>query len=105
MATAQAVICRGGYNSVGEALSLGHHPLVIPRETQSGEQALRAQIFQSRGWCTTLREHDLCAERIVQHVVTRIGPGRGAVPRAFAPDQALVRVEAALRPLLEASHA
>jgi hypothetical protein len=44
-------------------------------------------------------------ERIVQHVVTRIGPGHGAVPRVFAPDQALVHVEAALRPLLEASHA
>jgi predicted glycosyltransferase len=105
MAVAQVVICRGGYNSVGEALSLGHHPLVIPRETQSGEQALRAQIFQSHGWCTTLREHDLCAERIVQHVVTRIGPGRGTVPRSFVPEQALVRVEAALRPLLEANHA
>jgi hypothetical protein len=44
-------------------------------------------------------------ERIVQHVVTCIGPGRGAVPRALAPDQALVHVAVALRPLLEASHA
>jgi hypothetical protein len=50
-------------------------------------------------------EPSIDIERIVRHVVTRIGPGCGAVPRVFSPDQALVRVEAAPRPLLEASHA
>lgn len=98
---ARVVVCRGGYNSVAEALALAHYPLIIPRETRSGEQALRATLFQQCGWCAVLRENELDSERLASRVLDLLRRPLPAQPPApFASGQALDRVETALRPLL-----
>lgn len=101
MAAARAVICRGGYNSMAEAISLGRRPLVVPRRTQSGEQELRASLFAARGWCEVLPEDALKPERLAGAVVDLLDRPPAPVPRIFTPGQALARVEAAIRLVLE----
>jgi predicted glycosyltransferase len=46
---ADVVLSRGGYNSVTEALSLGTPIVVVPRVNHTGEQMLRASLFERKG--------------------------------------------------------
>lgn len=51
---ARAVVCRGGYNSVCEAVHAGHAPVIVPRRTASAEQETRATAFAAAGWARAL---------------------------------------------------
>jgi predicted glycosyltransferase len=46
---ADAVLTRGGYNTVTEAVSLGVRPVVVPLAQANTEQRLRAEIFEQIG--------------------------------------------------------
>jgi predicted glycosyltransferase len=45
LAAADAVVSRGGYNVVTEALSLGVRPIVVPVQKANSEQVMRATMF------------------------------------------------------------
>lgn len=76
---ADAVVCRGGYNSVCEAVHAGHRPAVVPRHTSSGEQETRAEVFARQGLVEIVGEADL-SSRLVGAVSRQLVAARSASP-------------------------
>lgn len=61
VASADATIIMGGYNSVAECVSLGRPTIVIPREFPRTEQLIRARAFESAGVVRTVRHAEVAA--------------------------------------------
>ena len=72
VAAASAVVCQAGYNSLLEAIHLGHRPAVVPRQTRSGEQETRAEVFARRGLCEVLRPDGLDAVALSRMVSSQL---------------------------------
>jgi predicted glycosyltransferase len=49
MTAADALISRGGYNTVTETLSLGVRPIIVPTKRANDEQKIRARMFAQWG--------------------------------------------------------
>ncbi len=64
VATADAVIAMGGYNSVWETLSLGRPLVVVPRATYKREQTIRAEVLASQGLAKVVQQADLSGDNL-----------------------------------------
>lgn len=49
MASVDALVTMGGYNTLAEAMLLGRRPVVVPRATHKREQLMRAEAFDRHG--------------------------------------------------------
>jgi predicted glycosyltransferase len=87
---ADAVVCRGGYNSVCEAVHAGHAPVVVPRRTASGEQETRAEAFAELGVARFLSPDAADGGALAAAVTEQLARGRnGTSP--FAPTESAAR--------------
>lgn len=93
---ADAVVCRGGYNSVCETVHVGHTPLVVPRATASGEQEARAEAFAGAGLVDALAPGAADGEALAAGVVAQLERGRRAGPSPFDPEASAARAAARL---------
>jgi predicted glycosyltransferase len=94
---ADAVVSRGGYNSLCEAVHAGQAPVVVPRRTASREQETRATAFADAGWAHALDpQPEPGALRAAVLQALEAGP-RGTSP--FDPDASAKRaVDCLLEP-------
>jgi predicted glycosyltransferase len=91
---ADAVVCRGGYNSVCEAVHAGHRPSVVARQTESGEQETRASAFAHRDLVVAIAEDQL-ADGLAAAVLEQLANGRRSTS-PFTPEASAARAAAAL---------
>jgi predicted glycosyltransferase len=87
---ADAVVCRGGYNSVCEAVHAGHTPVVVPRSTASGEQETRAEAFAERGLVQFLPPDAAGGVALAAAVTDQLAHGRNRAS-PFAPAHSAAR--------------
>jgi len=59
MASADAVVSMGGYNSLCEALVLGRPLVIVPRATHKVEQQIRAETLAAHGLARWVHPRDL----------------------------------------------
>jgi predicted glycosyltransferase len=64
MASADAVVSMGGYNSVCEALAAARPLVIVPRATHKIEQQIRAETLAARGLARWVHPRDLNASRL-----------------------------------------
>jgi predicted glycosyltransferase len=87
---ADAVVCRGGYNSICEAVHAGHVPVVVPRRTASGEQETRAKAFAERGLARFVSQDSGQGRALAAAVIEQLGSERnGNSP--FSPARSAAR--------------
>ena len=91
---ADAVVCRGGYNSVCEAVHAGHRPAVVARRTESGEQETRATAFARLDLVVAISEDHL-EEGLAVAVLEQLASGRRSTS-PFTPEASAARAAAAL---------
>ncbi|MFT4038274.1 MAG: glycosyltransferase [Thermomicrobiales bacterium] len=72
VAAADVVVTMGGYNSVWEAIGQGQRPIVIPRDTRSDEQQVRAQRLAELGLATVLQPHDLTPQQLASAILAEL---------------------------------
>ncbi len=71
---ADAVLCRAGSNSLGEAAAFGLPMIAVPFPwSAEGHQLRNAQHYADAGACIVLEEADLCPDAIVQTVDSIVG--------------------------------
>lgn len=63
-ARVDALVCMGGYNTLGEALSVGTPIVCVPRTEPRQEQLMRARIFARLGLLRVLEPNQLDASRL-----------------------------------------
>ena len=68
LASADAVVSMGGYNSVCELLSSARPALIVPRVKPRREQLIRAEALASRGLVRMLHPDDLTPERLLDEI-------------------------------------
>jgi predicted glycosyltransferase len=73
LASADAIVCMGGYNTLSESVSRGVPIVCVPRVTPRSEQLLRAQAFERLGLLRAVHPANLSPEAL-----------RGAVEAALA---------------------
>jgi predicted glycosyltransferase len=73
MSRADLVVCRAGYNTLCEALTLRRRVLVVPRSRYRKEQPLRALILSQRGLVDALLEHPVPAGALGDRVLDILG--------------------------------
>lgn len=88
---ADAVVCRGGYNSVCETVHAGHTPLVVPRATASGEQETRADAFARAGLIRTPAPAAVDGAALAAGVLAQLEGGRRREPSPFDPEASALR--------------
>jgi predicted glycosyltransferase len=91
---ADAVVCRGGYNSVCEAVHAGHRPAVVARRTESGEQETRATAFARLELVAAIAEDQL-EDSLATAVLEQLANGRRPTS-PFTPEASAARAAAAL---------
>jgi predicted glycosyltransferase len=91
---ADAVVCRGGYNSVCEAVHAGHRPAVVARRTESGEQETRATAFARLELVAAIAEDQL-EDSLATAVLEQLANGRRSTS-PFTPEASAARAAAAL---------
>ena len=92
---ADAVVCRGGYNSLCEAVHAGHVPAVVPRMTRSGEQETRAEVFAAHGLAAFVPPGRVTGGALAASVVAQLERPRSR-PSPFDPAASAARAVAAL---------
>jgi len=88
MAAADAAITMGGYNSVGEALSVACPPVIVPRATHKIEQLIRAETLAARDLARCVPPSTLNAERLADGIAWALSQDRAqfaARVRALIP--------------------
>ena len=75
-ATANALVCMGGYNTLSEALSVGIPTVCIPRTKPRSEQLLRATAFERLGLLQTIPSAELNAVSLAHKVSAAIKDSR-----------------------------
>lgn len=70
MATADLVICMGGYNTLAELLVCRQRALVVPRTRPRREQEIRARAFEKRGLVEVIEPTELDGQRLL-HAIQR----------------------------------
>lgn len=91
---ADAVVCRGGYNSVCETVHAGHTPLIVPRATASGEQEARAEAFCRLGLVTVLDPVAIDGGALADGVVRQLEHGRRHSDSPLDPTASAARAAA-----------
>jgi predicted glycosyltransferase len=91
---ADAVVCRGGYNSVCEAVHAGHRPAVVARRTESVEQETRANAFARLDLVVAIAEEHL-EDGLAPAVLEQLESGRRSAS-PFTPEASAARAAAAL---------
>ncbi len=106
LASADAVLCMGGYNTLCEALSVGAAAVVVPRVHPRVEQWIRANAFAARGLVQVIHPDDLQAERVADELRIAGRVDRHARRRAFEDfgRHGLARAVEHLRGQLGAAH-
>jgi predicted glycosyltransferase len=94
MHAADAVVCRGGYNSVCEAVHAGHRPAVVARRTESGEQETRAMAFARLDLVVAIPEEEI-QDSLATAVTEQLANGRRSTS-PFTPEASAARAAAAL---------
>jgi predicted glycosyltransferase len=64
IASADAVVCMGGYNTIGETLASGVPTVCIPRVVPRREQLIRARAFEKLGLLRVITPDALTPERL-----------------------------------------
>lgn len=72
MATADAVVTMGGYNTLAEAMMLGRRPIVVPRSTHKREQLMRALAFEEHGLVRCLEPGAASAQAMAEALEAEI---------------------------------
>jgi predicted glycosyltransferase len=75
-ATADAVVCMGGYNTLTEALVQGVPAVCAPRTAPREEQAMRAAIFEHLGLIRVLAPEALTPEKLAAAVEAALRTSR-----------------------------
>lgn len=84
MDAADVVVSMGGYNTVGEILSLGKRAIVVPRLQPVEEQWIRAERMSKLGFFQAIHPDQLTPEHLKQHLqaeLEAIETGSAAVQR------------------------
>ena len=80
MAAASVVVTMGGYNSLMEAVPSGTPTIVVPRTWPRREQAIRAELFASRGLVRVVETGDALEDRLAIALARALDePRRSAV--------------------------
>ena len=66
--SASALVCMGGYNTLGEALATSLPTVCVPRVEPRQEQLIRAQAFGRLGLLTWVHPRELTVERLTAAV-------------------------------------
>jgi len=102
MAAADAVVSMGGYNTVGEILTLQRRALVVPRVQPVAEQWMRARRLAELGLLTVIHPDDLTAGSMAQALHQELYTS--ASPSTYALDlNALPRITEALLSLVNST--
>jgi predicted glycosyltransferase len=99
---ATVVVSMGGYNTIGEILTLGKRAIVVPRLQPVAEQWIRADRMEKLGWLRMLPPQQLTPAGLMEAVQQELA--LSGVPRAIAhpPDlNALPRIADHLVQLLQ----
>ena len=98
---AGAVVCRGGYNTVCEAVHARLRPIVVPRppvrDGRIDEQQIRAAIFARHGLAVELAPDPVDPDRLARAIEDELARGR-AERAPFDPAATAARVAAAVLP-------
>ena len=70
--SADLVVAMAGYNTTMELLQLGKPAILIPRAGPSAEQRLRARLFATKGWITTVDPDNLHTDQLAQAIVDNL---------------------------------
>lgn len=98
---ATVVVSMGGYNTIGEILTLGKRAVIVPRIEPVAEQWIRADRMEKLGWLRMLHPQQLTPLSLMEAVQQELDSA--AVPQAIAlpPDMnALPRIADHLAELL-----
>jgi predicted glycosyltransferase len=99
VASADAVVSMGGYNSIAEIMSAGRPALVVPRVEPRREQLIRAERLSRRGLLRLLHPAELSPRRLLDEVKGLLDGRRGPVwPVSLEGTAAAVREVEALFP-------
>ena len=71
-----ALVCMGGYNSLGEALAAGTPTVVVPRVEPRTEQLIRARAFAALGLVRTVSPGPALAEQLRPQVAAALRDSR-----------------------------
>lgn len=74
-----ALVCMGGYNTLGEALWTGVPTVCSPRTSPRVEQQLRARAFERRGLLRVVEPAELEPERLRREVLAALATPRDAL--------------------------
>ena len=98
--TVDAVVCMGGYNTLGEALVRGAPTVCVPRVVPRSEQLIRARALAELGLLQVIEPGRLTGESLRREVTTALGRSRaeiaGAARRTLSFDGAPVAAESLL---------
>jgi predicted glycosyltransferase len=104
MATADAVVSMGGYNSVSEIMSSARPAVIVPRVEPRREQLIRAERLSRRGLVRLLHPAELTPRRLLNEVRTLLsGRRRPSWPVSLDGTTAAVRELEALLPRSDAA--
>ncbi|MGF1568660.1 MAG: glycosyltransferase family protein [Nodosilinea sp.] len=99
MATADAVVSMGGYNTVCEILSLGKRAIVVPRTEPVQEQWMRAKRMAEMGLFHAIHPDQLTPAGLAQALLAQLAPHASQPPAALDMG-ALPRIAQLMRGLL-----
>ena len=102
MTAADAVVSMGGYNTIGEILSLQRRAIVIPRTQPVEEQWIRAQRMARLGLITTIHPDVLTPARLAQAVLQELWT-KNLIPDYLLNLNALPRITETLLGLINTS--
>jgi predicted glycosyltransferase len=101
MAAADVVVSMGGYNTVGEILTLQRRALVVPRVQPVAEQWMRARRLAELGLLTVIHPDELTPSGLAQALQRELHPPTPTPPSTYALDlNALPRITETLLSLV-----
>ena len=80
MASADAVVSMGGYNTVCEILSLRKRAIVVPRVHPTEEQLIRATRMSRLGFFKTIHPGALTPPRLLREMMECLDGGESMAP-------------------------
>ena len=84
IASAAAVVCMGGYNTLGEALASGVPTVCVPRVVPRREQLIRARAFQKLGLLQVITPDALTPEKLRACLVAALSSNPDAATLDFS---------------------
>lgn len=84
LASASAIVCMGGYNTLGEALASGVPTICVPRVAPRQEQLMRARAFEKLGLLRVLRPDALVPEQLRAELLSALASPAAPVHLDFS---------------------